>query len=120
MRPTKVRAMVGSRMSGSSARPMRRVCAWTVEARRAATRKTRFMVNLLGSERCLKPGQSLIDGSQLRGRGERLELAPEVAGHPVLQHRLLGAAKRLRVRTARAEAAARGRVVGARDVALKD
>src|SRR4030095_16201740 len=48
MRPTKVRAMVGSRMSGSSARPIRRVWAWVAnETATRANAETILTVNLL-------------------------------------------------------------------------
>ena len=45
--PAKVRAMLGSRTSGSSARPMRRVCALANEPTTAKTSASHFMRNLL-------------------------------------------------------------------------
>src|SRR6185369_10256542 len=120
MRPTKVRASVGSRTSGSSARPIRRVCAFTDEKE---IRRKRARRNLMGlssrPEGCLKPGQALIDRNQgCNGCGLRNPF-PEMTGHAIVERRLLGGALRLCVGTAGAEAAARRRIDGTGHIPFK-
>src|SRR5262245_31938281 len=119
-RPTKVRASVGSRTSGSSARPKRRVWAWALETANINTARTYLIgTSSLRTERCLKGRQTLIDDHQATLRRIRRNFFPVVAGHAADQNRLFRSAARLRVRAAGTKAAARGRRERARHVALQ-
>src|SRR5262245_23919607 len=95
MRPTKVRPRVGSRMSGSSARPMRSVvCADAVPAQSARTAAAKIaMRRRIGASvhlEVLQPHQAVGDGpqpAQLGGVPPQPVAVIEVDDRPVLLDR---------------------------------
>src|SRR5258706_8056307 len=144
MRPTKVRAWSGSSASGSSARPMRRVCAASgllISAASAAVRIVRpyrmirsprsFFGPIVAriftggsltarlAEIFLQPAQPRAGRRRGEDFGHRRELAPEMARYTVVERGRLAAAAFARVWAARMEAAARPRIDRVGDVALE-
>src|SRR6266436_7425449 len=148
MRPTKVRASVGSRISGSSLRPIRSVvCALAPQAQATVApisnsdvfpRMVPSMLKLLHrfagppSKEGLQLGEMRVR-RQIAGIGDQpgrpVDLAPKMAGGSMLQpvfgatyleRGLLAAAALARIAAACVEAATLGRVKRARHVALQD